>query len=75
MVHRGKRRRQESWYGIGFLLPPHSKKEHCATEGAACAALSTAFNSGYFGAHAYERVDAKGMFHTEWEKCQTNEAE
>ena len=22
----------------------------------------------YFGAHTYERVDAKGTFHTEWEK-------
>jgi 6-phosphogluconate dehydrogenase len=22
----------------------------------------------YFGAHAYERVDRKGTFHTEWEK-------
>jgi 6-phosphogluconate dehydrogenase len=22
----------------------------------------------YFGAHTYERIDAKGMFHTEWEK-------
>jgi len=22
----------------------------------------------YFGSHAYERVDAKGTFHTEWEK-------
>jgi 6-phosphogluconate dehydrogenase len=24
----------------------------------------------YFGAHTYERVDAKGVFHTRWEeKC------
>jgi 6-phosphogluconate dehydrogenase len=22
----------------------------------------------YFGAHTYERLDAKGTFHTEWEK-------
>ena len=22
----------------------------------------------YFGAHTYERIDAKGTFHTEWEK-------
>jgi 6-phosphogluconate dehydrogenase len=22
----------------------------------------------YFGAHTYERTDAKGTFHTEWEK-------
>jgi 6-phosphogluconate dehydrogenase len=22
----------------------------------------------YFGAHTYERIDAKGKFHTEWEK-------
>jgi len=22
----------------------------------------------YFGAHTYERIDAKGIFHTEWEK-------
>jgi 6-phosphogluconate dehydrogenase len=22
----------------------------------------------YFGAHTYERVDAKGAFHTQWEK-------
>jgi 6-phosphogluconate dehydrogenase len=22
----------------------------------------------YFGAHTYERIDAKGSFHTEWEK-------
>jgi 6-phosphogluconate dehydrogenase len=22
----------------------------------------------YFGAHTYERMDAKGTFHTEWEK-------
>jgi 6-phosphogluconate dehydrogenase len=22
----------------------------------------------YFGAHTYERVDAKGVFHTQWEK-------
>jgi 6-phosphogluconate dehydrogenase len=22
----------------------------------------------YFGAHSYERIDAKGVFHTEWEK-------
>jgi 6-phosphogluconate dehydrogenase len=22
----------------------------------------------YFGSHTYERIDAKGMFHTEWEK-------
>jgi 6-phosphogluconate dehydrogenase len=22
----------------------------------------------YFGAHTYERVDAKGTFHTDWEK-------
>jgi 6-phosphogluconate dehydrogenase len=22
----------------------------------------------YFGAHTYERIDAKGAFHTEWEK-------
>jgi 6-phosphogluconate dehydrogenase len=22
----------------------------------------------YFGAHTYERVDAKGTFHMEWEK-------
>ena len=26
----------------------------------------------YFGAHTYERIDAKGAFHTDWEK--TNEA-
>jgi 6-phosphogluconate dehydrogenase len=24
----------------------------------------------YFGAHTYERIDAKGTFHTEWEKVQ-----
>jgi 6-phosphogluconate dehydrogenase len=24
--------------------------------------------SYFFGAHTYERVDAKGTFHTEWEK-------
>lgn len=24
---------------------------------------------GYFGAHTYERSDAKGTFHTEWEKA------
>ena len=23
----------------------------------------------YFGAHTYERIDAKGTFHTEWEKA------
>jgi 6-phosphogluconate dehydrogenase len=23
----------------------------------------------YFGAHTYERIDAKGVFHTEWEKA------
>jgi 6-phosphogluconate dehydrogenase len=22
----------------------------------------------YFGSHTYERIDAKGTFHTEWEK-------
>ena len=22
----------------------------------------------YFGSHTYERIDAKGAFHTEWEK-------
>jgi 6-phosphogluconate dehydrogenase len=22
----------------------------------------------YFGAHTYERIDAKGTFHTQWEK-------
>jgi 6-phosphogluconate dehydrogenase len=22
----------------------------------------------YFGAHPYDRIDAKGTFHTEWEK-------
>ena len=22
----------------------------------------------YFGAHTYERIDAKGTFHTEWKK-------
>ena len=22
----------------------------------------------YFGAHTYERIDAEGAFHTEWEK-------
>jgi 6-phosphogluconate dehydrogenase len=22
----------------------------------------------YFGAHTYERIDAKGTFHTEWEQ-------
>ena len=22
----------------------------------------------YFGAHTYERIDAKGSFHTQWEK-------
>ncbi len=22
----------------------------------------------YFGAHTYERVDAKGVFHTQWEQ-------
>ena len=22
----------------------------------------------YFGAHTYERIDAKGTFHTEWDK-------
>jgi len=32
IVHREKRRRQESWYGTGFLLPPHSKTEHRAPE-------------------------------------------
>jgi len=25
----------------------------------------------YFGAHAYERVDAKGKFRTEWRQQQT----
>jgi len=29
----------------------------------------------YFGAHTYERVDAKGTFHTEWGRSQTHEAE
>jgi 6-phosphogluconate dehydrogenase len=24
----------------------------------------------YFGSHTYERIDAKGTFHTEWEKSQ-----
>jgi 6-phosphogluconate dehydrogenase len=23
----------------------------------------------YFGAHTYERIDAKGTFHTEWDKA------
>ena len=23
----------------------------------------------YFGSHTYERIDAKGTFHTEWEKA------
>jgi len=25
----------------------------------------------YFGAHTYERMDAKGTFHTDWEKVGT----
>lgn len=27
----------------------------------------------YFGAHTYERVDAKGTFHTEWTECEPDE--
>ena len=23
----------------------------------------------YFGAHTYERIDAKGTFHTEWQRA------
>ncbi len=29
----------------------------------------------YFGAHTYERVDAKGTFHTEWGRSEACEAE
>jgi len=29
----------------------------------------------YFGAHTYERIDAKGTFHTEWGKCEEHEVE
>ena len=29
----------------------------------------------YFGAHTYERIDAKGTFHTEWERNENHESE
>ena len=28
----------------------------------------------YFGSHTYERIDAKGTFHTEWEKAEDHES-
>jgi len=47
ITHRGLRRRQESWYGTGFLLAPHSKTEHRATEDRWLARKPSEYHTAY----------------------------